>query len=1045
MLDFILHRRRVFLLFVALLVGVGLVLVTQLPVQLYPQTQRPRVWVRIPHTGFSAVDFSRQYGEEVEAQLLGIDGVDTLEVEYQNDSSDFTLTFDWQSDSEEAKASVESTMSSVRSSLPAAFRDDYRVRFFAGENAGFLLLGVRSPSATPEALYNSLTTSLDAELTAIEDAEEVEILNIEDLEVDVTLRPEVMLAYGITIDDVDAAMRAGYLPEPVGSLEDGDRDFTVRYEKGIDSIYDVGEIIVAERGDVALTLSDVADITIGYTLPGRALVIDGEPAVRINATPTDGGNIRAMSQDILAVLTDARGSGVLPADTRFQLYVDPAEYINRSIRNVVRAAALGAALAMLIVFLALGELKNTLLIGISLPVTLILSFILMYAFGVSLNLISLGGIALAVGMVIDSSIVVMENIHRHYEEEPEVADRPALKQLILRSVAQVRVPVIASTLTTILVFLPISFTAPLANAILGDQASAVIFALVFALFVALTLIPVIALAVYRPKRAGGTLASSGGAPEPTADAPRSTRATAGRRGFAGLSARAMAALARAYQRSLRVVLLKRRRAAAVVIGAFGLLAVMVTGVLPLVPREIISPPTSDRIVVFFRSGEVTDRVEIVEDVVPRMEAEVMQAAGEDVEETYALVSGRFNIMFVNLESSEAAQDVLGRLQQTFVSDNTFYYNVSMWDPAELPLPRTSDLQLSVRGPDETESVLILEELRDLVNETDLYGRVFTDPPTGLSEELGMRVRREVVDGFPGLTTDSLVATVRRILRGTSSVEFEEGQQQVQVAAVYPPEAIEGREALSNFLLTTERGVVPLKHFFDFTEREGIAGIASEDGERIFRLYARMPSGSAAADRERFEAQVRARIEAGLELPPGYSVVFENPQSELDAAIRSLFLALGASVVLIYLVVAFQFNSLRMPLVILVTVPLGFIGVVASLYVFGSTLSLNSLLGTILLAGIVVNNAILLIDFYVKMADHHESRVDALVRAAGLRFAPIVITMLTTILGMLPLAIGLGEGSNIVQPLGIAVSGGLLVSTLLTLYVVPSILRFMRRV
>ncbi len=1006
-----------------LAVGIGLVLVTQLPVQLYPQTQRPRVSVRISHAGYSAVDFSEQYGEEVESRLLSIDGVDTLEADYRTDSSDFTLTFDWQTDSEEAKASVDAAMTSVRGDLPADIRDDYTVRFFAGENAGFLLLGVRSATTTPEAVHEILTTSLEAELTRVEDAEEVEILNIEDLEVDVTLRPAVMLDYGVTINDVDDALRDGRVPQPVGTLEEGDRDFTVRYRGGVDSIHDVGDIVVAERGDVAVRLADIADISIAYTLPRQALVIEGRPAVRINATPKDGGNIRAMSEEIFDVLTDARERGVLPADTELQLYVDPAEYINRSIRNVVRAAALGAALAMFIVFLALGELRNTLLIGISLPVTLVLSFILMYAFGVSLNLISLGGIALAVGMVIDSSIVVMENIHRHYEEEPEVPDHPHLKDLILRSVAQVRAPVVASTLTTILVFLPISFTAPLANAILGDQASAVIFALVFALLVALTLIPVVALGVYRPKRAGENAAS---------------------RGFAALSARAMSALSRLYQRSLRVVLLKRRRSAAVVIGAFAILAVMVLEVLPMIPKEIISPPSSDRLVIFFRSSEVSDRVEIVEDMVPEMERRIMEASGADVEQTYALVSGRFNIMFVNLRSSDVAEEVMGRLQRTFVSDNEVYYNVSMWDPAQLPLPRTSDLQLSVRGPDETERVLILEQLRDLVNEADLYGRVFTDPPTALSEELSMSVRQEVVDGFPELTADSLVATVGRILRGTSSVEFEEGRQQVDVSASYPAEAIGGREELSNFLLSTESGTVPLKHFFDFTEERGAGGIASEDGERIFRLYALMPSGSPAADRDRFEDEIRERLDADLELPDGYSVIFENPQSELDEAIRSLFLALGASVVLIYLVVAFQFNSLWIPFVILVTVPLGFIGVVASLYVFGSTLSLNSLLGTILLAGIVVNNAILLIDFYIKMADHHESRVDALVRAAGLRFAPISITMLTTILGMLPLAIGLGEGSNIVQPLGIAVSGGLFVSTLFTLYVVPSLLRFMRR-
>jgi HAE1 family hydrophobic/amphiphilic exporter-1 len=239
-------------------------------------------------------------------------------------------------------------------------------------------------------------------------------------------------------------------------------------------------------------------------------------------------------------------------------------------------------------------------------------------------------------------------------------------------------------------------------------------------------------------------------------------------------------------------------------------------------------------------------------------------------------------------------------------------------------------------------------------------------------------------------------------------------------------------------------VVPLKHFFDFSEDQSVAGIASEDGERVFRLYARMPGGSPASDRERFEEKIRSLVTEQLSLSPGYSVAFENPQSELDEAIRSLFVALSASIVLVYLVLALQFNSLRLPLVVLVTVPLGVIGVVSSLYVFGSTVSLNSLLGTILLAGIVVNNAILLIDFYLKMADHHESRVDALLRAAELRFAPIIITMLTTILGMLPLAVGLGEGSNIVQPLGIAVSGGLLVSTLFTLFVIPSVLRFMGR-
>lgn len=1029
MLGQIFRRQSVFLLLVALLCALGAVLVTQLPVQLYPQTQRPRVSLRIDHVGYSAVDFSSQYGADIESRLMAVGDVDTLEVNYENDSSDFTLTFNWSVDSEAAKASVESAMNTIQTLLPSDIRDNYRVHFFTGENAGFLLLGIKSASTAPDTLYRILSTAVEPQLNQVEDAETVEIHNIEDLEVKVELRPADMLAYGLTISDVDTAMGQGYLPEPVGNLDEGNRNYTVRYRKDINSVRDVGRIIVADRGNVSIRLQDIADVSIDYTLPSQALVINGQAAVRINATPKDGGNIRKMSEEIQNILVHARDSGMLPADTTFQPYLDPAEYINRSIQNVTRSALLGALLAMIVVFLTLGEVRNTLLIGISLPLSIVLSFILLSVFNVSLNLISLGGIALAVGMVIDSSIVVMENIHRHHDEAQIVPDRNALRRIIVAAVDQVRNPVIGSTLTTILVFLPISFTAPLTNAILGDQAKAVVFALVFALIVALTVIPMLALLIYRLKPDAGPVAASGGTAE---------------RGMLRLSNGAMQWLDRLYKASLRTVIRRRWRAGVVIAFSFGLLGLVLWRVLPMIPKEILSPPSSDRIVVFFRSPEITDRIEIVDTVVPELERTVQERVGDYVRSTYATVSGRFNILFVNLKSARTAQLVLGELQRAFISDSSFYYNVAMWDPAQLPLPRTMDLQISVRGEDDAVLVGILEQVRDIINETDLYGRVFTDPQTGLSDELAITARPGVIDGFPDFTRDSLVSLVRKVLRGTSAIEFQEAQRTISVIAAYPEDSVSSRTQLADFLVPTREGIVPIKHFFDLAESTGVAGIASENGEKIFRVYARMPANTPAADRGRFEAETRRAIDAKLSTPAGYSVVFENPQGELDSAIRSLFVALAASVALIYLVVAFQFNSLRIPFVILVTIPLGFTGVVVSLYIFHSTLSLNSMLGTILLAGIVVNNAIIMIDFYIKMAGDFPDKVDALVATAGLRFRPILITTFTTILGMLPLAVGLGEGSNIVQPLGIAVSGGLLVSTMFTLYVVPSILSFMAK-
>jgi multidrug efflux pump subunit AcrB len=500
---------------------------------------------------------------------------------------------------------------------------------------------------------------------------------------------------------------------------------------------------------------------------------------------------------------------------------------------------------------------------------------------------------------------------------------------------------------------------------------------------------------------------------------------------------------RIYKKMLSA-LLRRRWATLLFIGlSFGLLAFTVYRVLPLVPREIISPPSSDRIVMYFRSPRIYDIDQIIEEVVPDLGTRIREGVGEHVERTYADVFGRFNRYFINLDSSDNAEEVLGELQKIFVSDNVWYYNVMMWDPAQLPLPRTNDLQVSVQGDDPAQAVAILEQMRDIVNETELYGRTYTDPGTNFSDELTMTSRTEVIEGFPEYTERSLITLVRKILGGTVSVDFEADYETVSASAFYPEDQIEGRQKLENFLIPFRQSTVPLKHFFNFRETTGVSGIASENGERIFRLYARMPAGTAAAEREKREQAVREAFEEKLELAPGYSVHFDNPQEEMEQAIRSLFIALAASVVLIYLLLAFQFNSIRIPLVILVTIPLGFIGVITSLYVFKSTLSLNSMLGTILLAGIVVNNAIIMIDFYLKTLPNFDNRLEALIETAGLRFTPVVITTLTTIFGMLPIAIGLGEGSNIIQPLGIAVSGGLLISTLFTLFMVPSILSMMR--
>ncbi|MCK5201038.1 MAG: efflux RND transporter permease subunit, partial [Spirochaetales bacterium] len=457
MLKWILSRQTAFFLLILILVGIGILLVSSLPVQLYPQTQRPRVRVRISHEGYSAVDFYKNYGDRIESNLLTIDGMDILQVGYGNDRSDFDITFNWDVDSETARMDTEAAMVSIDSGLPLDIQGNYSVRFFAGENAGYLMLGITSELVSPEEIYSQLIANVESRLGLIDDVDIVEIFNIEELDAGIILRQMDMLAYGLSIDDVDSVLREGYSPLPLGTLEEDGTDYSIRFEKGSISLFNLENLVISNKKGVIITLKDIADVTVGYVSTRRTFVVDGDRGIRLTVTPVDGGNIRNMSEEVQSILISARVEGLLPQDTKFSLFIDPADFINRAINNIVQSAVIGATLAMLIVFLTLGQLRNTLLILLSLPVTLILSFILMYIFDISLNLISLGGIALAVGMVVDSSIVVMENLHRFRMDEAPVKDNSHLQDLILRAVDQVRSPVIASILTSILVFAPISF------------------------------------------------------------------------------------------------------------------------------------------------------------------------------------------------------------------------------------------------------------------------------------------------------------------------------------------------------------------------------------------------------------------------------------------------------------------------------------------------------------------------------------------------------------------------------------------------------------
>lgn len=1017
MLNFIFKKPVGFFLLTLLLSVTGIFLATRFPVLMYPQTRRPRVSVNISHPGISAVDFASEYADNIESSILSLEDLDLLETSYSTDSSRFNLTFNWNIKSEDAHKKVEDLMESVNGRLPSEIQDSYSVRFREGENAGYLVMGITSDSIDRDTLYKLLRDNIEPKLGGIEGVEDIGIYNTRRLVADVNLRQRRMLAYGITISDVQEAFQRSFNTNPLGAIRTEDGRISIRLIREANKLEDLPRLEIAKIGSTSISLDEIADLDIRYTLPRQLFLVGDNPAVQLTATPVEGGNVPEMTKKITSLIDSSIESGLLPKDTAYDLYLDPAKYIQRSIQNVILAALLGGVLAIIVVFLVLGELKNTFIITISLPISIILSFILMYIFNVTLNLISLGGLALAVGMVVDSTIVVMENIHRLRVDAGGEPEGNRWKEIVKIATAQVRSPVIASTLTSVLVFLPISFTAPLTNAILGDQSRTVVFSLLCSLLVSLTIVPLFAYILFRGHKTVTKIKSD----------PRN------------ISAKVVHALIRVYKRLLNRLLSHKLVAGSFIFLSVSLLLLLILLVMPLIPKEIISTPRSDRIVIFFRNQSITDKEVLISEYLPEITNKIDSALGDMVAGTYTNISGFYNQIFVDLKSSRDSEKAIGKLQHVLLSEGDWYYNILSWDPAELPLPRTLDFQLTLFGPEDSRKVELLSDIQRILNNGEVFNRIFTQPSSSIIEQLNVTPREEVISSFPSITINSLSSLIRRTLSGTSSITLSDGENDVEVSAQFPSSDFDSIEKLENYLIPLQQNFVPLRHFFYFETEKGVSQIYAENGETVFRVSAIAGFRVSDSLRVKLQEQARQLLDKELVLPKGYHYTIGIPNAELTSAINTLYIALGISIVLIYLLLSFQFNSLRIPLIILITIPLGFIGVILSLWLFGSALNLNSMLGTILLGGIVVNNAIILIDFYLHSRSEYNDDKEAIISTAAIRFQPILITTLTTIFGMMPLAMGLGEGSNILQPLGIAVSGGLLFSATFTLFAVPALL------
>jgi multidrug efflux pump subunit AcrB/outer membrane protein TolC len=863
------------------------------------------------------------------------------------------------------------------------------------------------------------------------------VSNFDRKDVVVELKPEQLAEFGVSSAEVRSALLKREFDQSLGSIryeETGDKQVTVSQK--YKNVAEIGNTLVRSGVGSRVYLRDVADVKLEIEEAERLFKSNGQKGLIVGASTKPDANISKACYEFLEKAKTLVHS--IDPDLKVTVLLNPGSYIRNAVRNIFFSVLLGILVSTIVLFLFFGALRHTLVIGLSIPLSLMGGFILMQVLGIEMNLVSLGAMALAAGMVVDGGVVVFENCIRLYEIHKPKSYSEAL-ELVIKGMVEVRAPVIASVLTTSIVFAPLPFTSPIAAAILGDMAKVMVCVLVMSLFVALVILPALILYLSAdPMRM---------IPQPEKN-PLSAR-------FQGL----VSAVQRAYERSLRLLLQSKVWSRSFLGGtaAVFLASLLVMGL--ALDSEIMPLPDSDQIFLSLRYKRQKFDLKTSEKIVDAQEARVHAEFGHMLDKTLSQVRDRGGWILTFLKNSNDADELKEKLELSFKNTPIMRFHTFPWVPSSLKIPDPPAVQMTVSASGRSAKLAKLEQLDEAVSDIEEHGRIEVEPAPRYSDTFDVTMKRNnlglVSREFASHFDEKrLSGVVRSALSESNVMDIELGGKSSSVMMRYPKNFIQSPQDIENLQLAFNGQYYALRHFADVRPRRVHREIVTENGNKVARLSV-WPKQAYEGSRKDFQKLVYKEVAdvfggkfiGGAEQPIVPGITFDDADKEIRENTTSLLVALGLALLLVLILVCFQFGSLRKTLVVMLAVPLGTIGVSFSLYLVGVPLSVNSLLGLILLAGTSVNNSIVFVDFYDHLRKTKPAmRIeDALLETARVRFRPIAITTLTTILGMLPIAIGLGEGGEIMRPLGIAVCGGLFISTALTILMVPVALRFIEQV
>ncbi|MBD3299159.1 MAG: MMPL family transporter [candidate division Zixibacteria bacterium] len=988
-----------------IIIVLGVMAFRFLPVDLLPPIEYPQLTVATSYPNVGPEEIETIITDRVENAVASVPNIEEIRSSSEEGRSRVRLEFAQGTNVDMAANDVRAALDRIRDDLPPEVESP-RLWKFDPDNFPVAILGARGTHSMAD-----LTLILEREIA--QRFEQVPGVGSVDVwggiyrEIEVQLKRDRLISSQLSAADVREALQRENVTLPGGDMREGTTDMYIRTRGEFQSIGQIAQTIITVIDGKPIRVGDVAEVVDEYEDVNRLVQIDGQPMVRLGIRKQSGANTVAVAADVRDVMHEI---DLERDDIELMMIIDQSEFIQDSINNVQNAALWGGLLAVFILYLFLRNGSTTFIIALSIPISIIATFALLFFNGLTLNQMSFGGLALGIGLIVDNAIVVLENIVRLRE------DREDLQTSALVGTKQVSGAIVASTLTTCVIFLPVVFMQTISGMLFRELALVVVFALACSLLVALTLVPMLS-SRYLSVR-----------PREEADAEKQQSRLG----------RFFTRLENNYSAFLEKALAHRK----IVFAITGALLVGTVLLWPLLPIELAPQTDADEIDVELEMAQGTNiavvnqylqELEvIVRDVVPMDQVEhlTVEMRPGDAEVEISLKSADER----DINSFALADRIRRHVQgQIPGADIRVEAQSGLWMLRRLfGSGGGAAVELELRGYDLAMADRLADDIKTIMERAPEIADVRISRREGRPEQ-NLIVDREKIAEL-GLSVSQVANVIQTNVGGSRAGVFREGGEEFPIVVRLQPEDRLSTQDIRNVSVRGTGGeIIPISSVINTERRRSPTEIDRVNGQRVTYITANLVSGAALGD---VVGELRDELR-DVPLPRGFSLVFSGEYEEQQKAQYDFLLSIIMAVILIYMVMAAQFERFLDPVIVMVSVPLAFIGVVPTLLITGTSLNMQSLMGIIMLIGIVVNNAIVLVDYINLMRREKQMNVhDAVITSGRLRLRPILMTASTTVLGMLPLSFGTGAGGEIQASLARAVIGGLVVSTLITLILIP---------